>query len=148
MKKGRVFADFKKESALYGNNYYEKEESRPYSFARLVYRKSGKWIQKESTPKKSVYLSQSSNNVFMNTVKKSRLIELTLSRIFLFWIQALWRAEGFWRCNKRWNYSKYLSTAKSCNLGTLFSEKFSFFAQLFHDDSMIFCRFEASKVRT
>jgi hypothetical protein len=27
---------FTKESTLYGNSYYEKEESKPYSFARLV----------------------------------------------------------------------------------------------------------------
>jgi hypothetical protein len=33
--------------------------------------------------KKSAYLPQSSKTVFMNTVKKSQLIDSTLSRIFL-----------------------------------------------------------------
>ncbi len=95
---------FQKESILYGNSYNEKEEGRPYSFNTFhmfhaaffidIYkhppplRKSGKWTQKEQTRRKSVYLPRASKTMFMNTVKKSRLIELTLSRISLFWIKA------------------------------------------------------------
>ncbi len=68
--------DFQKESTVYGNNYYGKEEGRPYSFAQLAHKFL---IGKGSLLAKSQCIyPQSSKTVFMNTGKKSRLIESTL----------------------------------------------------------------------
>ncbi len=39
MIKGRVLADFSKESILYGNSYYKKEEGRPYSVSQVCTQK-------------------------------------------------------------------------------------------------------------
>jgi hypothetical protein len=63
-------------------NYYEKGDNRPYPFAKVSVRKIHEMDTKGVD---SVYLPpQSSKAVFMNTVKKSRHTESTLSRISLF----------------------------------------------------------------
>ncbi len=63
MKKDGFPRIFQKESALYRNSY------------KWVNSKSGKWIQKELTRNKSVYQPTILQKVFMNTVKKSWLID-------------------------------------------------------------------------
>ncbi len=80
-KRDRFLWIFQKESALHGNSYYKKEVGRPFSFSQVSVQK---WIDKESTRKKSVFCPQSSKTVFMNTVKKSRLIDSTLPAFLCF----------------------------------------------------------------
>ncbi len=112
MTKGRVSADFKKRVDSLWKYLLRKEEGiDPTLLHKVVYKFNEQTIcivyhsslftisitspenpgngYKRSRHAKSQWICpQSSKTLFMNTVKKSRLIELILSRIFLLWIQA------------------------------------------------------------
>jgi hypothetical protein len=64
--KGWVAVNFQKEPTLYGNSNYQKEEGRPYYFAKASVQKirdmDTKWSRLANLP-------QSSKTVFMNTEK-------------------------------------------------------------------------------
>jgi hypothetical protein len=71
--KGQVSADFQKESTLYGNSYYEKEDGRPLPFAKVSVQKIREMDTKRVDFQKVSVSAPIIQKCVHEVVKKSRL---------------------------------------------------------------------------